>query len=269
MTIQDEKLVKLKRQRSKQAIDLAVQGRWREAIAANEIIIESFPSDVDAYNRLGRAYLELGEYARAKDAYKRALKYDAYNAIAKKNLQRLNYLGDTAVSTEGEFRKVEPQQFIEEVGKAGVVNLYNLGRKEVRARLVAGDKVYLKIDNHNLVVEDGRGEFLGLVEPRHALRLIKLTEAGNKYSASVVSSVEEAMTIIIRETYQHPRQAGKLSFPTRSEEFKPVEERVYKMEVEAAEEAPEESGYTIIGGEEGETLPEEAQMADDMINEED
>jgi tetratricopeptide (TPR) repeat protein len=268
MTTQDEKLVRLRRQRSKQAIDLAMQGRWREAVAANEVIVESFPTDVDAYNRLGRAYMELGEYAQAKNAYKRALKYDPHNAIAKKNLQRLNYLGETAVSTEGEFRKVEPQQFIEEVGKAGVVNLYGLGRKEVRARLVAGDKVNLRIDNHNLVVEDGRGDFLGIVEPRHALRLIKLMEAGNKYSASVVSAVEEAMTIIIRETSQHPGQVGKLSFPTRLEEFKPVEERVFKMEAEM-EELPEESGYTIVGGEEGEVLPEEAQMADEMINEED
>ncbi len=269
MTTQDEKLVRLRRQRSRQAIDLAMQGRWREAVAANEVIVENFPNDVDAYNRLGRAYMELGEYAQARDAYNHALGYDPYNAIAKKNIQRLSHLRGTAVSTEGESRRVEPQQFIEEVGKAGVVNLYALGRKEARARMVAGDRVYLKIDNSKLVVEDGRGEYLGIVEPRHALRLIKLMEGGNKYSASVVSSVEEAMTVIIRETYQHPGHAGKLSFPTRLEEFKPVAERVFRLEAEQEEEVSEESGYTIIGGEEGEVLAEEAQMADDMVNEED
>ncbi len=268
MTTQDEKLVRQRRQRSRQAIELAMQGRWREAVAANEVIIENFPNDVDAYNRLGRAYMELGEYAQAKDAYNRALGYDPYNAIAKKNIQRLSHLRGTAVSTEGESRRVEPQQFIEEVGKAGVVNLHALGKRDVRARMVAGDRVYLKIDKSNLVVEDGRGEYLGTVDPRHALRLIKLMEGGNKYSAAVVSSVEEAMTIIIRETYQHPSQAGKLSFLTRLEDFKPVAERVFRLEAEQEEEVPAESGYTIIGGEEGEVLTEEAQMSDEMINEE-
>ena len=119
MTTRDEKLVRLRRQRSRQAIELAMQGRWREAVAANEVIIGNFPNDVDAYNRLGRAYMELGEYAQARDAYKHALDYDPYNAIAKKNIQRLGYLKGTAVGTEGESRRVEPRQFIEEVGKAG------------------------------------------------------------------------------------------------------------------------------------------------------
>ena len=63
MTYQEERLARLKRQRSRQAIDLAMQGRWQEAVAANKYIIEDFPTDVDAYNRLGRACMELGEYA--------------------------------------------------------------------------------------------------------------------------------------------------------------------------------------------------------------
>ena len=65
--------VRLRRQSSKQAIALAMQGRWREAVAVNKSLIESFPSDVDAYNRLGRAYMELGEYSQAREAYQQAL----------------------------------------------------------------------------------------------------------------------------------------------------------------------------------------------------
>jgi len=53
-----------------------MQGRWKEAIAANKSLIESFPNDVDAYNRLGRAYMELGEYSRAREAYGRTLELD-------------------------------------------------------------------------------------------------------------------------------------------------------------------------------------------------
>jgi len=271
MTYQEERLAGLKRQRSKQAIDLAMQGRWQEAVTANKSIVESFPTDVDAYNRLGRAYMELGEYSQAREAYRRTIELDPYNAIARKNLQRLSYLGEVVVSSEGEYRKVEPQQFIEEIGKAGVVSLYHLAPKEIRAKMVAGGKVYLKINGPSLIVENSRGEYLGQVEPRHGQRLIKLTEGGNKYSAAIVSSTEEAMTVIIREVHQDPTQAGRPSFPSRgTESLRPyVDERMFKLESEYEEEVVEAPGYTIIGGEEIEVLPEEsADIGDDIVSDE-
>jgi hypothetical protein len=274
MTYQEERLAKLKRERSKQAIELAMQGRWREAVAANKVIIEHFPRDVDAYNRLGRAHMELGEYSQSREAYSQAIELDPYNAIAKKNLQRLSYLGETAASAEAaeaESRKVEPQQFIEEIGKAGVVNVYHLAPREVRARMVAGDKVNLKINDSSLLVEDSRGEYLGQVEPKHGQRLIRLMEGGNRYSAAIVSSTGDSMTVIIREVYQDPSQAGRLSFPSKgAEEVRPyVDERVFKLESEFEEGVVEEPGYTIVGGEETEVLPEErADRGDDMVSEE-
>ena len=231
----------------------------RDAVAANRAILDDFPTDVDTYNRLGRAYMELGAYSQAREAYSRTVELDPYNAIARKNLQRLSYLGETAISSEGEYRKVEPRHFIEEIGKAGVINLYHLAPKEIRARMGAGDEVYLKRHGPGLIVENSRGEYLGQVELRHGQRLIKLMEGGNKYSVAVVSSTEEAMTVIIREVYQDPSQAGRLSFPSKgAEELRPyVDERVFKLETELEEGLAEESGYTIIGGEEIEVLPEE------------
>ena len=122
----EEEVTKLRRQSSKQAIALAMEGRWREAVTANRSFIESFPDDVDAYNRLGRAHMELGEYALAREAYEKALKVDPYNTIASKNLNRLSHLKETDAKSGASLDRVEPQQFIEEVAKAGVVNLRRL-----------------------------------------------------------------------------------------------------------------------------------------------
>ena len=103
MTFQEDKQGKFKRQNSKQAISLAMEGRWQESVEVNKAIIESFPNDVDAYNRLGKAYVELGEYASAKEAYTKAVGLDHYNNIAKKNLARLELLGSEAAKpTAGE-----------------------------------------------------------------------------------------------------------------------------------------------------------------------
>ena len=96
-------------------------------------------------------------------------------------------------------------------------------------------------------------------------------EGGNRYSTAVVSSTEETLTVIIREIEQAPQLAGRLSFPPRSvEEVRPhVDERVYKHEAESEEGGAEESGYTIIGGDEVEVLPDESSdSADDMTRDE-
>jgi hypothetical protein len=110
-------------------------------------------------------------------------------------------------------------------------------------------------------VQNNRGEYLGQVEPRHAQRLIKLTNGGNRYAASVVSASEKTVSVIIREVFQHPSQAGQPSFPSRSPEtIKPeLEERLgdriirRKLEdIEEEEALPGDTGYAIVGEGEGE-----------------
>ncbi len=243
MTYQQEGQAKLKQQRSKQAVALAMQGRWREAIAVNKAIIDSYPNDVEAYNRLGRAYIELGEYSQAREAYQRAMELGPYNTIAQKNLRRLEHLGETPAGTEDGAPKAEPQHFIEEIGKAGIVNLLNLAPKEILATVISGDRVELKIEGNNLNVENRLGEYLGQVEARHAQRLIKLMLGGNKYSAAIVSASEEKIIVIIREEYQDPSQIGQLSFPPKGlKSLRPsTTEKISRPELEYEEELPEES----------------------------
>ncbi len=103
---------------------------------------------------------------------------------------------------------------------------------------------------------------MGKVEPKHAQRLIRLMLGGNRYSAIVVRSTAEMMTVMVRETFQHPSQAGKLSFPPKGmDEFRPyASDKLLKVESEGEE---EESGYTIIGGDEIEVMPEEVGGGDD------
>ncbi|MCX6003377.1 MAG: tetratricopeptide repeat protein [Chloroflexi bacterium] len=263
MTYQEEEQSRLRRQSSKEAITLAMQGQWREAITINKSLIETFPADVEAYNRLGRAHMELGEYAEAEAAYRKTLGIDLYNAIAQKNLQRLSHLKKPVRKTKAvvavDTHKLEPQQFIEEIGKAGVVQLSNLAPPTVLARVVAGGSVLLKIEGNNLLVESSRGEYLGQVELRHSQRLIRLMRGGNRYTGAIVSSTEKSVTVIVREVYQDPGQAGQFSFPARGVEGvrSNITDRVIRRELEQEEALLGEPGYTVVGGEESEVLVEE------------
>jgi hypothetical protein len=255
MPDREEDKARLRRKASQEAIALAMQSRWQEAITINQSIIELFPTDIDAYNRLGRAHMEIGEFAKAKDAYNRAIELDPHNPIAQRNLQRLSLLPDSKVSVKEERREAAPDLFIGEMGKAGVVNLQDLAPKEILAKAAAGNQVYLKVRGRQLVVENESGDYLGLVEPPHGFRLAKLMEGGNRYAAAIVNIDNSSARIIIRETFQHPSQLGRLSFPVRAVEgFQPhVKDTLLRHEA-VEEEALEEGDYAEM--EEGELIPE-------------
>ncbi len=200
---------------SRKAINLALEGRWQEAVAANLAIIENVPSDIDAYNRLGRAYMELGEYAAARASYSRAYEIDPYNSIAEKNLRRLSQLGEGLTHKIPSSSRLDPEHFIEEPGKAGIIAIQQEAPRETWAGIAAGEKVNLVVDGSNLRVDDIHGQYLGVVDPRIGQRLIRLIKGGNIYSAKVISATGPK-AVIIREVYQHHSQQGIISFPSRS-----------------------------------------------------
>jgi len=225
---EEEEKAQLRQQLSKEAIDLALQGRWEEAETANKDIIEKFPTDVEAYNRLGRAFTELGDFDQAKQAYFKALNLAPENAIAKKNVARLTSLSESMATLSSnpqeastwrpQARRVALDLFITEMGKAGVVNLHNVASRNVLAKMGFGDQVYLEERGQHLVVESEGGEYLGKVEPRQGLRLIQLMRGGNRYDAAILNVEEDKVQVIIKEVYQHPSQVGRPSFLVKATE---------------------------------------------------
>ncbi len=235
---------KLRRHRTNEAIALAMQSRWEEAVAVNQSIIDIFPDDADAYNRLGKALTQLGRYVEAREAYGKALEIEPNNSIARKNFDRLSHLKEADLQPKGR-KGVSAHVFIEETGKADVAELMDLAPENVLAKMAAGDPVTLRIDNQRLVVESHDNEYLGEIEPRIALRLIKLMQGGNRYSAAIASISERRARVMIREVYQDPSQAGRPSFPVRAaDEFRSyVKDTMLKYELEDEdEESDEEAG---------------------------
>lgn len=220
MVFQTEDRARAKKHQADVAIQMALQGRWAEAVQLNRVTIQSFPTDVDAYNRLGKAYAELGRYGEAREAYMKGLDIDPLNSIARKNLERLSTLGDEAPPRVAS-QKMSPQMFIEETGKTGVTTLVrpNMG---VAARMTAGDQVALQKVDSSLAVQTITGEHVGDVEPKLGQRLLKLMDAGNEYVAAIQAMDAAQVRVLIRETFQDASQTGKLSFPpTVTEQVRP------------------------------------------------
>jgi hypothetical protein len=201
---------RLKRQGAEQAIQLALESKWEEAVTLNRQILEAYDGDVDAWNRLGKALLELGRYRESREAYGKSLEIDPINPIAKRNIDRLATVPEEDRPREA-ASKVAQDLFIEEIGKSGVTALYGATR-EALATLAAGDEVYLKPGDELISIANAAGEILGSVEPKMGLRLLRLIEGGNRYQAAIKSVTEDDAQVIIKETYRDPSQT-RLSFP--------------------------------------------------------
>ncbi len=242
------------RELSQRAIDMALASRWEDAAATNRELLSAFPRDLSALNRLGKALSELGQYAEAKRAYTDALEIDPNNNIAKKNLERLSGLSEEqAPDGRHAAERIDPRLFIEETGKTGFTVLIDLAPRDVIAKVSAGDQVYLQAEGTLLYVNNGAGERIGRVEPRLANRLIKFMEGGNKYAAGIAELNDQEVKLIIRETFQHPSQFGRVSFPAQQagETIRPyIKDSVLRHEADEEDEYGEDGEYVDEGDEE-------------------
>lgn len=212
---QPEERARIQRQLTDQAIKLALESRWEEAVAVNRQLLGAFPRDLSTLNRLGKALSELGMYSEARQMYTEALEFDPMNNIARKNLERLASFAKDAVAPRPSHEKMDPRLFIEETGKTGFTDLLDLAPRSILALLAAGDQVYLQREGGALWVLNADRDRIGRIEPRLATRLIEFMEGGNQYAAGITEIQPHDARIIIRETFQHPSQFGTVSFPSQ------------------------------------------------------
>ena len=220
--------LKLKRDLSQEAVNLAVKGEWERATEVNIAILELFPTDVEAMNRLVKALIETGSYVDAQAALNQVCEIAPYNNIAKKNRARLDQLTanpDLPKSeTSKQARKAAgaSQTFIEESGKSATTvlrnsnSLRNANGRETTIHLAPSDPVVLSREKNTVMVKTLDGQLLGQLEPKMGNRLARLMDGGNKYSAVVVSVNDDGVSIMVRETFKHPSLQNMCSFPSQS-----------------------------------------------------
>ncbi len=213
-------LVQRRKEEEDGAIQMALEGRWEEAEQVNRRILEREPSNADALNRLGKALMELRRYSEAEEAYAKVLELDPHNRIARKNRERMGALVATAkaeaakgMSEPPGREQILPDLFISESGKSAVVPLHGVAAPRVLHQLSRGEIVRLEAQEQGVVVKTEDGIFLGRLDPRIGRRLAEFIHIGNRYAAAVAEFDDTSVKVFVRETHQHPRLAGRLSFP--------------------------------------------------------
>ena len=216
--------MKLKRDLSREAVNLALQGEWERATEVNKAILELFADDVEAMNRLVKALIELGSYLDARAVLNQACEVAPYNNIAKKNLARLDQLtANPDSANQGNHRQTKkttgaPHIFIEESGKSATTILRNTTANKAVLHLSPSDRVVLSRDKNTVIVRTLEGDLLGRLEPKLGNRISRLIDGGNKYAAAVVTVNGQEVSVIIRETFKHRSLQNVCSFPYKAKE---------------------------------------------------
>lgn len=216
-----------RKQRTETAIQYALERRWEPAAAENRALLDDFPDDLEAANRLGKALTELDDLDGAAEAYGRTLAIDQLNQIARRNLARIEELraaggparkrparrAPAAGKDAGTPRPaaVRPQALIEESGRSTEFTLLNPNAQALR-RVAAGDPAELVPNARGVFVRSLTGATIGRIEARAGLRLRRMMEGGNTYAAVMRRVTEGEVTIYVREMHRDASLADQPSF---------------------------------------------------------
>lgn len=208
---------KTKKQLNQAALTASLEHRWDDVLTLNDEIIDRFPRDAEALNRKGRAYIELGKLADAREAYTEALKADPANMIARRNLQRLEiiYKADGADETAEPRSQEIPRanNFILEIGKTWIDDLTHPAESGVLAEVAPGDKLKLVVEGERVYVQTMSGVSLGQIDQSIGSRMAKLMELGHEFEAYGLGMSMASMRFIVRETNRPEESARIMTFP--------------------------------------------------------
>ena len=189
------------------AVGAAINHEWKLAIKLNLQLVKQNPKDIEAFNRLGRAYLETGQKTKAVTSYRQVLKTDRFNPIA---IRGLDQAKSRTIHLSPSPRSDSPlPMFLEEPGVTKILNLARLGDPKTLSTLRPGDRVFIVAR-----------EYLGRLPDDLASRMRIFLKSGNTYSAWIKSldlhsihSSQTSLKIFIKETHRSTKFATTPSFP--------------------------------------------------------
>ncbi len=220
-----------------QAINAAINAQWQNAISLNEEIISQDKENVDAYLRLGFAYLQINKIKEAKKYYNKALKLQPGNQIAFQHLERIKILETRTRAGHKAIKKgfsLDPNVFLEMPGKTKSVSLVNLGQKDILARLTIGQEVILKVKKRRIEIRTKSEEYIGSLPDDISKRLIIFIKAGSKYMAFIKEVNLNRIVVFLKEDRKGRKVLRYTSFPQR------IQSRVGEFPPEEGKETEEE-----------------------------
>lgn len=206
---------------AQEAITAALSGEWKKAVELNSKLLTSNSEDTNALNRLARAFCELGDMKKAREAARKVVKIDPLNTIATKSLEKWRDVKKNGIASP---TPTTAYAFLEEPGRTKIVPLLHLGDSQVLASIDCGDEVLFVPHTHRLSVTTTDGKYIGRLTDDLANHLIKLIKMGNTYQVLLKSVSKQDVKVFVRELTRSPKLANVFSFSPEKIDFEGASE---------------------------------------------
>lgn len=179
----------------KQSVKAAMASDWSLARDLNLKILEIEPQNVDSKVRLGKAYLELRDYAKARKYLKEVLAVDPINAVAQKNYQLAKEEKHSPVAQNGFKNLIKEPATYAEVQAEIVAKSFTAGKIAIGATFnlkVLANQTKVLYDYKNQKVE------LAVIADQKIQRRLKVSrEQGATLIGTFVRGVDKEITVLI------------------------------------------------------------------------
>lgn len=200
---------------TRKAVKAAMALDWELARDYNLEILEQDNANIDAKVRLGKAYLELRDFTKAKKFFREVLAVDPINAVAKRNLE-LAKEEKHCISPNGRQASIiqEPATYLQShaqiVAKGFMASKLPMGAElEVR--------VFHQLAKLNYLHKDQKIELAIITDPLVVKKLKAGKDVGSSFCATYVKGVEKDITVLIN--------ASLPVFESERQELKPYTKR--------------------------------------------
>lgn len=178
-----------------EAIKASLNQDWVVAVTLNNQVILLDPENIDALNRLGRAYIELGRKKEARKCFKKVLRLDPINTIAQKNIEVLEKRGFAPPKMPSE----NGTAFVKQPGTDTTVEVETSASKLRLRKLVPGDILTLKPKRKNKFSIFGpKDSFLGIITDGLSNKLRQAVVKNQDLRGTFVSAEEKSIKIIVK-----------------------------------------------------------------------
>ncbi|MGB9883629.1 MAG: tetratricopeptide repeat protein [Microgenomates group bacterium] len=199
------------------AIDAAIATNWEKAIEINEKIIKLDNKNIDAYLRLGFAYLQKGNLKKAKKAYLQVKKLQTNNVLANEQLEKIKVLETKKTSIKPVKTNLDPYTFADVPGKTKTVSLVNCGQKTTLANLFIGQKVNLIPKKKRIEVRTDDKEYIGCLPDDLSKKLNIFIKAGSIFDCYIKEADLKNVTVFIKEIKKGKKVLRYTTFPTNTQ----------------------------------------------------
>jgi len=196
------------------AIDAAINLDWKTAINDNKKLLKLDKNNFSASLRLGFAYVQTHKLTLARQIYRKVLKLQPNNQLAKENLDRIKILAkkNTKKSARKETR-FDPSLFLEVPGKTKSIPLVKIGQKSLLAHLVIGQEIMLRAKKRKIEVRSKTGDYIGSLPDDLSKTLFLFMKAGGEYQCFVKEASLNRVVVFIKEQTKAKKFAKYASFP--------------------------------------------------------